>query len=336
VDAPPRRIGTTIGGRYRIESRIARGGMSTVYLGVRVPGGGNVAVKVFHGALADDASLVKRFLNEAVGTSRLNHPNIVDILDMGMDEENIPFFVMELLDGEPLSERLRRPPFRLGLKETTDIMLQVLTGLQAAHGRGITHRDLKPSNIFLARAPDGTETAKILDFGIARFREFENDGREKLTITGTVLGTPEYMSLEQARAQRDLIDHRSDLYACGVILYRCLTGISPMKGKNRFETVRNVYKRSAPPPSTAAPNVPPQVDPVVMKAMERERALRYQDCGSFIEALRTFYEIDFEIIPEWASMPVAISEEETQELADSMPGSSSVAPGPPDPDDPKP
>ncbi len=321
------RVGTILGGRYRIEEIVARGGMSTVFRGSHLGHGRRVAVKIFHAYLAEDLSLIKRFMNEAIGTARLNHPNIVDIFDMGMDSGNVPFFIMEFLEGESLHQRLKRPPRRLTVHHSADLMIQVLDGLEEAHSRGITHRDLKPSNIFLARGPEGGETVKILDFGIARFRELESEGRDKLTLTGTVLGTPEYMSIEQARAEREEIDERSDLYACGVILYRCLTGISPMKGKGQFETVRNIYRRAAKPPSEAAEGIPPGIDEVVLKAMARRKEGRFQDCRSFREALKFFYTVDSPPLPVSPSeMSLDQDEQETQNLSDSMQESGPDAP----------
>jgi serine/threonine protein kinase len=322
-----KRVGTILGGRYRIQDVIARGGMSTVYRGSHLTLGRRVAVKIFHAYLAEDLSLVKRFMNEAIGTARLNHPNIVDIHDMGMDSDNVPFFIMELLEGESLHQRLKRQPRRLTVHHAADVMVQILDGLELAHSRGITHRDLKPSNVFLARGPDGIESVKILDFGIARFRELESEDRDKLTLTGTVLGTPEYMSIEQARAQREAIDERSDLYSCGVILYRCLTGISPMKGKSQFETVRNIYRRAVRPPSEAADGIPPGIDALVLKAMAREKEKRFQDCRSFREAMKFFYEVESPPLPV---SPFEVSleqdEPETQNLSDSMQESGPDAP----------
>jgi tRNA A-37 threonylcarbamoyl transferase component Bud32 len=282
------KIGTVIAGKYRIDGFVQKGGMGAVFSATHLDLGRKVAVKMFHRHLTDDSSLVVRFLNEAKGTSRINHRNVVDILDVGMDDEGLPFFVMEYLEGETLKERLTRKG-RLSLVETADLVIPVLQGLQAAHLMGIVHRDLKPGNIFIAREADGAETVKILDFGIARFMELEMEGRGLRTATGSLLGTPEYMSLEQARGIRELIDHRTDIYSCGVILYVCLTGKSPLRGATQMDTIQNIAVREVPPPSSEDPDLPAHVDAVIMKAMDRDREKRFQDCASFLGAMEAFY-----------------------------------------------
>jgi tRNA A-37 threonylcarbamoyl transferase component Bud32 len=282
-------IGRVLEGKYRIDTFIQKGGMGSVYAGTHLNLGRKVAIKTFHRELTEERSFVVRFLNEAKGTSRINHRNIVDIIDIGMDEEGYPFFVMEFLEGESLKSMLHRAGGRLPLHETADLMIQVLFGLNAAHQAGIVHRDMKPGNIFIAREPDGAETVKVLDFGIARFLDFELEGRGMRTETGSLLGTPEYMSLEQARGERELIDHRTDIYACGVILYQCLTGVQPMRGASHIQTLQNIASKAVPPPSSLVDTISPEVDEVVMMAMEREREKRFQDCKSFIEAMDVFY-----------------------------------------------
>jgi serine/threonine protein kinase len=313
----PERVGRVVGGKYRIESLIQEGGMSTVYCAIAPGGGKKVAVKVFHKELVEDEDLVLRFFNEATGTSRLHHRNIVDILDAGKDEDGTPYFVMEYLEGEALYERLQNKRI-LSLKEAADIMIQILDGLQAAHDRGITHRDIKPTNIFIVMEPDGSEVVKILDFGIARFRELEEENG-KLTVTGTVLGTPEYMSLEQSRARRDEVDHRSDIYSCGVILYRCLTGINPFKGETHYQTISNINKKVVPPPSSVIKQFPPEVDRVVMKAIRREKRGRYQNCREFIEALKVFYTVDLVLTGGRVALPIRESRMTTPDLSKSEP-----------------
>ena len=286
------KVGETLAGKYSIDAFIQKGGMGMVYLGTHLDLGRKVALKIFHRHMVGDKSLVTRFLNEAKGTSRLHHRNIVDIIDVGTDEEGIPFIVMEYLAGETLKERLAARGGKLRPGRCADVMIQVLSGLHVAHQAGIIHRDLKPGNIFIAKDADGMETAKILDFGIARFREFEAGSKRVLTSTGTILGTPEFMSIEQTQGVREQIDTRTDIYSCGVILYCCLTGVSPMKGANQKTTLRNVVVKDVPPPSSLVAGLPPAVDAIVMKAMERDREKRYQDCASFAKALYNFYAHD--------------------------------------------
>jgi tRNA A-37 threonylcarbamoyl transferase component Bud32 len=314
------KIGTILAGKYRVDAFIQKGGMARVYLGTHLDLGRKVALKIFHRHMVGDMSLVTRFLNEAKGTSRLQHRNIVDIIDVGTDEEGTPFIVMEYLEGETLKERLAARGGRLRPGRCADVMIQVLGGLHVAHHAGIIHRDLKPGNIFIAREADGTETAKILDFGIARFREFEAASKRVLTSTGTILGTPEFMSIEQTRGVRDKVDFRTDIYSCGVILYFCLTGSSPMKGPNTKTTLRNVAVKDVPPPSSLVAGLPPAVDTIVMKAMERDREKRFQNCVSFAKALYNFYVHDATVpafnIVHLVSSPVAVSTDHASAAAE--------------------
>jgi serine/threonine protein kinase len=313
------KIGTVLAGKYRVDAFIQKGGMGKVYLGTHLDLGRKVALKIFHRHMVGDKSLVTRFLNEAKGTSRLQHRNIVDIIDVGTDEEGIPFIVMEYLAGETLKERLAARGGRLRPGRCADVMIQVLGGLHVAHHAGIIHRDIKPGNIFIAREADGTETAKILDFGIARFRELEAASKRVLTSTGTLLGTPEFMSIEQTRGMREKVDYRTDIYSCGVILYCCLTGVSPMKGPNTKTILRNVAVKSVPLPSSLVAGLPPAVDTIVMKAMERDREKRFQDCASFAKALYNFYVHDATVpafnIVHLVSSPVPVSTDHSPAVA---------------------
>jgi len=284
-----KRLETTLVGKYRIQAIVQKGGMGTVFSGRHIELGKKIAIKVLHPQYAENREVTQRFLNEARGTARLQHRNIVDIMDIGTDEEGVPFFVMEFLSGESLKERLVRRSGRLTPAEAADIMVQVLTGLYVAHVKGIVHRDIKPGNIFIARELDGSEVVKILDFGVAKFRELEIEDLHDLTTSGSILGTPSYMSPEQASGKKSEIDYRTDIYSCGVVLYRALTGINPFKGESHYETIQNIVHKKAPRPSELVEDLPEGAEAVVLRAMDRDREKRFDDCRAFIQALEVFY-----------------------------------------------
>jgi serine/threonine protein kinase len=310
MDATVDRIGSTIAEKYRLDSIIDSGGMGTVFVATHLDLGKKVAVKLLHRDKGDDDSFFVRFLNEAKGTSRLNHRNIVDIIDIGIDSLGLPYFVMEYLEGTSLKLKLLRGNLRLTLEETAHIMIQVLEGLRVAHARGVIHRDLKPGNIFIAREEDGSEVVKILDFGLAKFKELEQEGFAVRTAEGTVVGTPEYMSSDQIIGSKEELDHRTDIYTCGVLLYRCITGISPFKRKSRRDTILSVLQEEIPPPSAVVAGIPKIVDAVVMKAMARDKTLRFEDCDSFIKAMKVFSRTE-EAGPVPAAVPNRVKREKT-------------------------
>jgi eukaryotic-like serine/threonine-protein kinase len=214
-------IGEVVEGRYKVIRPIADGGMGTVFLAEHWLIKRKVALKILHADLAGDASMIRRFMNEALAAGTLGHPNIVDATDMGFTKTDLPYIVFEYLEGISLGDEVSR----LGLmpwRRAIHIATQVASALQAAHAAGIIHRDLKSDNIFLSTKNDVKDHVKVIDFGISRFLL----GADKTGMGNTLLGTPEFMAPEQV-LMPDQIDHRTDIYALGIVLYEMLNGHVP-------------------------------------------------------------------------------------------------------------
>ncbi len=265
--------GEVLAGRYKIVRRLGQGGMATVYVGEHVDIGRRCAVKVLSPAYAGDPEAVERFLREARAASKIRHPNIIEITDFGRAGGTV-FFVMELLEGEDLLARIERTG-RLVWPEARDVFLQICGALAAAHARGIVHRDLKPENCFCTPRPDGGTLVKVLDFGIAKVNTSTLQG-PALTQMGRVFGTPAYMSPEQADgAPADL---RSDVYSLGVTMYHALTGRLPFEADTAMGYLKQ-HMFSAPRALRAvAPEagILPEVEAIVLKALQKDPALRFQ------------------------------------------------------------
>jgi serine/threonine protein kinase len=211
-------LGQTLAGRYHIHKKLGEGGMGAVYLAVHTLLEKQVALKVLHGEFARKPDLVERFMQEAKAASRIRHENVIDISDFGVTPDGFVFFAMELLHGHDLHEEISRARLAgvpIPWDRSRKIFLQICSALSAAHSHGIVHRDLKPENIYLIEFLGHKDFVKLLDFGIAKLTE-ASEGDRKLTRTGMLFGTPEYMSPEQARGEN--VDHRVDIYAMGCIL----------------------------------------------------------------------------------------------------------------------
>jgi len=256
-------------GRYRIVERIGKGAMGLVYSANDETVGRRVAVKVMMADLEDEPETRERFYREARVTSQLVHRNIVTVYDLGEDHGR-PFIVMELLDGVPLGEYLQRPDAR-SLDAKIDLMLQVCEGLQMAHERGVTHRDVKPSNLFVQR--DGS--LKILDFGIARL------ATSTLTASGFLVGTPEYMSPEQAMGRQ--VDARSDVFSAAAVFYFIVTGRPPF-GSQDLPNVLNAVMFNPPAPFNEG-EAPEALADVLLKALEKDPARRFRSCSEMAAEL---------------------------------------------------
>jgi serine/threonine-protein kinase len=267
--------------RYQIVRRIGEGGMGAVYEAKHTVIGKRVAVKVLLEKFLAKSDFVARLLQEARLASSIGHEHIVDVTDFGTTSDGRSFVVMEFLDGESLAElAMREAP--LPIDRSLGIARQVASALGAAHAKGIFHRDVKPENIYLVKRGDA-DFVKVVDFGISKaVKPGGDEGGEgyRLTHTGLLLGTPLYMSPEQARGEEDL-DHRVDIWALGVLLYECLTGEVPFRANNYLGIISQVLTHEPTPPSKLRPElgIADAVETVVMRAMEKDRSRRYQTMG---------------------------------------------------------
>jgi tRNA A-37 threonylcarbamoyl transferase component Bud32 len=271
-------IGTVLADRYEVVRRIGEGGMGAVYEARHTVIGKRVAVKVLLEKFVAKSDFVARLLQEARLASSIGHEHIVDVTDFGTTADGRSFVVMEFLDGESLAElAMREAP--LPIERSIGIARQVASALGAAHAKGIFHRDVKPENIYLVKRGDA-DFVKVVDFGISKaVKPAGDEGGEgyRLTHTGLLLGTPLYMSPEQARGEEDL-DHRVDIWALGILLYECLTGEVPFRANNYLGIISQVLTHVPTPPSKLRPElgISDAVESVVMRAMDKDRARRYQ------------------------------------------------------------
>ena len=280
TEAPDSRVGTTLEGRYRIVDRLAAGGMGVVYKGELVAIKKPVAVKFLHDALTLIPDVVKRFEREATAMSKLAHPNLVSVLDSGL-EKGTPYLVMDFVSGKSLAEVLAAGP--LSATRAAGLARQILAGVKHAHASHVVHRDLKPDNIILLDHVEG-DFAKILDFGLAKVLRGEDSAASQLTNTGFALGTPGYMSPEQARGTE--ADERSDVYAVGVILYHMVTGRKPFIADSPLAVLRMHMDDAPTPPTKLTPGAcSPELEKVILRAMAKEPGARWQSAGEMAQAL---------------------------------------------------
>jgi serine/threonine protein kinase len=267
---------------YELVGVLGQGGMGTVYLARHPFMGRQAAIKILRPELMADATLVARFQNEARAVNAIHHPNIIDIIDVGtVPGSQRPYLMMEYLNGETLGRRLERSPI-LPVAEAVEITCQTASALGAVHAQGIIHRDLKPDNLFLVDGP--STRVKVLDFGVAKLRR-ELSGDAVNTHQGALLGTPRYMSPEQCLGGME-IDHRTDVYALGVILYQLLCGSAPFMSEGFGDVMMRHMNEAPVPPRQRRAGIPAAVEAAVLRALAKRPADRFADMAAFEAALR--------------------------------------------------
>ncbi|MFT3772197.1 MAG: protein kinase [Minicystis sp.] len=272
--------GQTVG-EYQVEGKIGEGGFGAVYRAVHPLIGKTAAIKVLNKQYSSNPQMVSRFIAEARAVNQIRNRNIIDIFSFGGLPDGRQYYVMELLDGSPLDAYLRKKG-RLGVEEALPILRGIARAIDAAHANGIAHRDLKPENVFLVIEDDGTVFPKLLDFGIAKLLGDSTASGHK-TRTGAPLGTPYYMSPEQCRGRN--VDHRTDLYSFGVLLFVTLTGKLPFEGEDVMDVLIKHTSVPAPKPSAVCPDLPAALDAPVLAFLEKDPALRPASLSAGLDAL---------------------------------------------------
>jgi hypothetical protein len=276
------RPGEVLAGKYRVEALIGRGAMGHVFSASHIELGHRVAIKVLR---RDDASAGARFLLEAQTCAHLRTDHVARVFDLGRLPGGAPYIVMEYLVGEDLAHVIARGP--VDASRAATYASQVCLALAEAHARGIIHRDLKPANLFLTTRDDGSPRVKVLDFGISRFKATDDFEGHAITSTGTVVGTPLYMSPEQLLARGD-VDARSDIWSLGVVLFELLTGSPPFRGQTLPALTVAIVTEAPSWPSSMRDDVPPGLEAVVMKSLEKDRAARFASARELMDALTPF------------------------------------------------
>ncbi|HEX9288307.1 MAG TPA: serine/threonine-protein kinase [Anaeromyxobacteraceae bacterium] len=293
---PDALLGKIVGDRYRLLARIGEGGMGTVYRAEHIVLRKRMAVKVLRPELSLDEDLVRRFQQEAIAASQIGQENIVDVTDFGRTAQGSLYFVMEELEGASLATVLRAGP--LPVERAALLLAQVCRALAAAHAHGIVHRDLKPDNVIVVRREDGSDFVKVVDFGISK--NGAGKERERVTRAGTIIGTPEYMAPEQGAAAT--VDHRADIYAFGVLAYELVTGTLPFQGESAIATLLEHQTKAPEPPSRRRPGLPPDVEALILKALEKRPEARQQSMAEVAVDL-TRVLASFELPPVYERAP---------------------------------
>jgi eukaryotic-like serine/threonine-protein kinase len=271
--------GTILDQAYQLARIVSAGSMGTVYEGVQLRLNRRVAVKIMVAELTDNLEALARFRREVKVTSQLAHPHVVQLLDFGTTPSGQPYLVTEFLDGEDLERRLRRVR-RLPLDNVVDIVRQVALALGAIHAQGFVHRDLKPGNIFLVPLPNESDFVKLVDFGITKVRTSDSG----LTKQATVVGTPEYMSPEQASGRVDEVDHRSDQWALAATAWRMLSGRAPFAGVHMNQLLGSIQRDEPPILDPGDLHLPPKLERVLRRGLSKKQSARYPTIVTFARA----------------------------------------------------
>ena len=282
VRAAPSLVGTTLDGRFRVEQKVGEGGMSFVYLATDDSAGGRYAVKVLSASLSHDANAMARLRREAGFGMRLEHPNVCHIVHLGETDDGLIYVVMPFVDGEVLADRTNRLG-HLPLADVVGLVRDIAAGLSAAHALDIVHRDLKPENVIVRTLPTGQLQAVVMDFGLAKERAAGVE-LQKLTATGIILGTPEFMSPEQLRGKT--LDARSDIYALALVTYEMLTGALPFEGRTQQEMMIARLRDEPIPLRKIRPELtlPEAVERVLQRALQRNPDDRFASAVEFADA----------------------------------------------------
>ncbi|MGH7440090.1 MAG: serine/threonine-protein kinase, partial [Polyangiaceae bacterium] len=276
--------GQVIDGKYRIVRLIGTGGMGAVYEGENSLIRRRVAIKVLHADTADNGDIIRRFEREAQAAGEIGNDHILEVLDLGSLPNGDRFMVMEFLDGETLALRIERFG-RLTPHQVAPLAAQLLTALVSAHAAGIIHRDLKPENIFILRSKAGrTDFVKLIDFGVSKFSRPFKEGEHRMTRANAVLGTPCYMSPEQARGASET-DVRSDIYSCGVILFESVTGRLPFEGDSFNDLMFKIALSDAPSVLEYVPMLDPRFAAIIGRACARDPNARFPTAQEFLDAV---------------------------------------------------
>jgi hypothetical protein len=302
--------GELISGKYRLLRPLGSGGMGSVWAARNELTDRDFAVKFLLPSLATNTEALHRFFHEARACGQIKHPAVVDVYDMGQAEDGSPFLVMELLEGEGLDHRLARGgPFRPG--EAAMTIAFIARGLEEAHVRGLVHRDIKPANIFFAIDERGEIVPKLLDFGISKATG-PTQSAFRQTVSGAVVGSPAYMSPEQARGDLDT-DGRSDVWSLGIILYEILTGRVPFDAPNYNALMLSIMTKPHTPVRELAPTVPPELEAVIDQALQKDRANRMGTARELAERLES-------VAVRLSESPVGIARVDGRLLRSGAPG----------------